>query len=706
MKLSTKSLGHSLGAILLLGSFSCLPAQQQRQSTAIQPDDTDVVRITTNLVQVDAVVTDRDGRVVANLTPGDFNLSVNGRQQQITNFSFAATKRTLSATETQGPPPEGWYARQINNTFALVIDDYCMSFESFASARRLAREFINERLQSHDAAAVISTRLGTGTLQQFTTDRRLLNAAIENLRWRPCRKAETSSSAPSGSDDGAITRANSARERDSFDRNAYGITALGTLEYVAHGLADLPGRKAVLMLSEGLPILSPNTGESGGDVLERLRRVIEKANRASAAVYTIHLRGLDPLFFDINDGPNPIRSAAMSADRGLLAAKRKEFNSGQDGLISLAESTGGIAVRNTNDFSGGLLRAVEDQQGYYLIGYHPDANTFDESGGARKFNSLKISLNNRPGYRVRTRHGFSSQVLPKPSPSVTTGADQLIRALRSPVGSDGLALRMTALLTNKTPAGWQVRSLLHLDAHNLSFRPVKDGWLLAMIDVVFVTLDASGSIVDQLTRSQTVRVREDKFEQIVSEGLIYVLDVPVRKSGPYEVRVAVRDHGSARVGSARQFIEVPDPKRDGLVVAALVVSGRPGGTRDRSDGRSTSLPLDGVAELASPEGPAVRRFKKNMTVDYGFEIYGANQRRDRELTTQIRLFSNGREIFAGQPQQFSPVQSHEMFIASGSFQLGESFPKGWCTLEISVSDPTRRKQSSAGSQWVDFEVVD
>ncbi|HJQ30907.1 MAG TPA: hypothetical protein VJ866_01935, partial [Pyrinomonadaceae bacterium] len=81
------------------------PAATQTQTPQAAPsptpqDDDEVVRITTNLVQVDAVVTDREGRQVTDLTAEDFELLENGRPRQVTNFSYIKL-----AQPTEAAPP-------------------------------------------------------------------------------------------------------------------------------------------------------------------------------------------------------------------------------------------------------------------------------------------------------------------------------------------------------------------------------------------------------------------------------------------------------------------------------------------------------------------------------------------------------------------------------------------------------------------------
>jgi hypothetical protein len=75
------------------------PEAQQEQRRQTDPQQEDVVRITTNLVQVDAVVTDRDRKPVTDLTAEDFEILEDGKPQQITNFSFVSTERAATTRE-------------------------------------------------------------------------------------------------------------------------------------------------------------------------------------------------------------------------------------------------------------------------------------------------------------------------------------------------------------------------------------------------------------------------------------------------------------------------------------------------------------------------------------------------------------------------------------------------------------------------------
>src|SRR5256714_594533 len=170
------------------------PGAPQKPETTIARDD--VVRITSNLVQIDAVVTDRKGKAVAGLGTEDFEIYEDGRPQRITNFSFIArdevgvstnalaAKKSDRATTTVNPVPTiRLRPEQIRRTFALVVDDLGLSFESMHYVRAALRKFVDEQIQPGDLVAIIRTGAGVGALQQFTSDKRLLYAAIERVKW-------------------------------------------------------------------------------------------------------------------------------------------------------------------------------------------------------------------------------------------------------------------------------------------------------------------------------------------------------------------------------------------------------------------------------------------------------------------------------------------------------------------------------------------
>src|SRR5690606_13125956 len=113
-------------------------------------------------------------------------------RQEITNFSYvdgtsaaASPKREAKKGEPAPPRSHDMRAGDVRRTIALVVDDLFMTFERVPGVKRAIRKFVDEQMQPGDLAAVVLTSKGTGVLQQFTSDKRLLHAAIDRVRFNP-----------------------------------------------------------------------------------------------------------------------------------------------------------------------------------------------------------------------------------------------------------------------------------------------------------------------------------------------------------------------------------------------------------------------------------------------------------------------------------------------------------------------------------------
>ncbi len=201
-------MGLKMTASVLLELFLCLSivGQTPRVQQSKKADDDEVVRITTNLVQVDAVVTDKKGSLVTDLKPEEFQIFEDGKPRQISNFSLvllpgqsaAQPGKSALAIDRNAPgvPPVPLRPEQGRRTIALVVDDLGLSFESTYHVREALKKYVDQQMLPGDLVAIIRTSGGIGALQQFTTDKRQLYAAIEKIRWYPNGRSGVSAIAP------------------------------------------------------------------------------------------------------------------------------------------------------------------------------------------------------------------------------------------------------------------------------------------------------------------------------------------------------------------------------------------------------------------------------------------------------------------------------------------------------------------------------
>src|SRR4030095_3517884 len=232
-----------------------------------------------------------------------------------------------------------------------------------------------------------------------------------------------------------------------------------------------------------------------------------------------------------------------------------DFIESQEGLNYLAQQTGGFFIRNTNDLSGGVRKVLNDQSSYYLIGFVPEASTFkhDKVVG---FHDLTVKVT-RPDVRVRTRSGFFGISDEENKPLQQSFGQTLLAALSSPFNSGDIGLRLTSMFGFDPQKGPFVSSLLHVDANDLTFAPEPNGQRKASFEVAAFTFGDNGKVVDQSIRSYVVHMTEREYQHTLKAGIFYRVNLPIKKPGAYQLRTAVRDSASLKLGSANQFIEVP-----------------------------------------------------------------------------------------------------------------------------------------------------
>ena len=235
-----------------------------------------------------------------------------------------------------------------------------------------------------------------------------------------------------------------------------------------------------------------------------------------------------------------IQRARVSATRSMTV-----FNS-QSGMNYLADETGGRFYDDANDLSVPVRRALNLEKGYYLIGYQPDADTFK----SKKFNKIEIKVK-RPELNVRSRSGFFGVTDESLRPKKRTGDSELYEAIAAPLPNAGLNLQLTAFFGNTESEGSFVRTVLYLDGEQISFVDEPNGIKKGVFDVVAVTLNEKNELVDEFNRTHTIRFPAANLADVKQNGLIYTADIPVKKPGAYNFRVAIRDVTSRQLGFSR-----------------------------------------------------------------------------------------------------------------------------------------------------------
>jgi len=648
------------------------PTGDPRFTPQVSAQPAPAIRVGVDLVRIDATVTDGRGRHVPDLSSRDFELFQDGRRQTITTFAYVAAGDSSSFMGDGAIAPgiaRTPSAEQVRRTIAIVVDDLGLSFESTHRVREVLRNFVDREVQPGDLVAILRTGAGVGALQQFTTDRRMLHAAVEHVRFNMMARV------PSFQVDRV----------DAFRNEVFTAGTLGAIQYIVRGVSELPGRKSVVVLSDGFRLTDAD--RRYGRVWESLRSLVDSANRAGVVIYTIGARGL------VAAGP-----AAEDSRRGWADERLVDLRATEDGLDVLAADTGGLFLHNTNDLDGALRRTLEDQRGYYLIGYVPDSATF--SGRTPRFHSLRVRVT-RPGLRVRSRRGFFGR--PDEARQPATAANRMQSAVTSPFAAGDIRLRLSSLFAQIEKVGPVVQSYMHVDARDLQFSDEPDGTRSAKIEVLAVTFGDNGAVADQKGQRYTVSLSSERYAKALQNGFIYTLQVPIKHAGPYQLRMALRDVNSDRLGSATQFIEVPDVKKRRLTLSSVIVQAaaheQPAVANDATE--------DGVEDVDPLASVALRTFRQGTAVNYGCYIYNAriSSSGQQQLEYEVRLYQDGMEVLRTGPHPVgTPTHSAEHPFAGGMLKLAHEMMPGTYVLEVDVTDRLAKKHSRA-TQTVDFDVI-
>lgn len=700
---------------------------QQASTPSPTPEDNDVVKISTNLIQVDVTVTDSKGKVITDLKPEEIEIYENGEKQKISNFSFVSAGQPVVETTEQKDqkakdakdavplPSAVLRPEKIRRTVALVVDDLSLSFESTYQVRRALKKFVDEQMQDGDLVAIIRTGAGIGALQQFTSDKRQLYAAIDKVKWNPIGNGKIGAFAPieptpleqlkaagaTISDDDLQDEKNRTNSQNDFRSSVFATGTLGALKYIVTGMSELPGRKSVILLSEGFRLLERDEQgfSDSGRVLDFLRELTDLANRSSVVFYTIDARGLQTTGFTAEDQVTDTNPAAMEQK---LSDRRDELSETQDGLRYLAAETGGFAVLNSNDIAGGVRRVINDQS-YYLIGYLPDSETFDPV--KRRYNKLEVKVN-RKDVHVRYRSGFFNVVDKNTAaaPTTQTPAQQLQIALMSPFGVNGISLRLNALFGNSEKDGSFVRSLIHVPANELKFVDQADGSKTAVFEVLAASFGDNGQVIDQIAKTYTLNAKSDSYKRLLDQGFVYHFAFPVKKPGAYQYRIAIRDAQGGAVGSASQFIEVPNLKKSLLTLSSIVIE-----SLSPEQWKQISDPAGGPVESNSLDETALRQIKAGSVLHYGYEIYNAKLASSGkpDVSTKVRIIEDGKVVLDGVPRPLDAEGQKDMhrLLGSAAISLGSKMLPGDYILQIIVTDNSAPDKKRVATQYVEFEVV-
>jgi VWFA-related protein len=584
------------------------------------------------LVEVDAVITDSEGRVVRDLRREDFEILENGKPQTIDRMAFVeipiehAGLRPAAADAPRSDVQTN-LQRFDGRLYVLLLDDVQTSPERARRVKVAATRFVDENLERGDIAAVFHVSGSGAANQDFTSNRRLLLSAIDRFQGRKARSetlnridesnrlrqlvsgARVAVEAPPVKDLDEAARAHDARR--AFDA----IAAVGQRLTVVRGR-----RKALLWFGEGVTYdMFDLSRTQATAVVESARAAVAAATRANLVIYGVDARGLAGLGEEMAQMSNvAVDPASKLGASGL----QQELGRSQEHLRKVSNETGGFAVTNTDEFARAFDRVVMENSAYYLLGYYPVDGTRD---GAYRRIDVKVR---RPGVSVRARSGYlPARHTMDPAPA---GAPAALRdALASPVFQSALqmATHAAAFKGKGNKASVLVTTEYAAAAFEVRATQADSG---DRLQASVIAVDPEGRIAasDHTSIGLDVKPQTRQAMKVLGVRTHSRLELA---PGRYQLRVAAV-LANGLVGSVHQDLEVHDftasePTMSDLVLTSIVA------------GLVPTAQMDERLRKVLPAPPsAVRDFRQDEAIALFAETYeaGAAPSRGGIFSTTVR----------------------------------------------------------------------
>lgn len=727
---------------LLLAIILTLPAPHLLRAQTSPPQDDEVVRIRSHEVKLDIVVRDRRGRPVKDLKDSDFEVYEDGVRQQLQSFRFVS--RADGTGESPAParvgdpnataPGDAAPPATANTTpgiTALVFDR--LSPEARSLARKAGMAYAQEGMAGGDFTGVFGIDQSLRTLQNFTDDPELVKQAIDRATGaatstyasgagrvrdltdrsasldQQMASAQSAAAAAGAARDGAgaseaaaaggqaaleqafIQMQTNMLERfEELERNQQGFATINSLLAVINPMQRLPGRKTLILFSEGLALPA--------SVMMKFPSVISAANRANVSIYAIDAAGLR------------IESGTAEAARELnsLAARRmqqtgrstdasgpylKALERNEDllrldprsGLGTLATETGGFLIHDTNDLTSGLRRINDDMRGYYLVSYIPSNTDYDG-----RFRQISVKLS-RPNFELQTRKGYYAVESAGQLPVLDYEAPALAAAQHARSKPNPFSFRAGALSYPANNRAGLALVLAEAPLTAFTFAVSKDKKSYQTdFSVVALIKDRSGQVIQKLSQHYPLTGPLESRDAARKGDLLFYRETQL-PPGSYTIELIGYDAATGRASVRTSALEIPGADESKPRLSSVAVLKR--GERLSAEELLRNQPLHFGDLLVYPNmGEPIQR-SATQQLAFFFTAWPVQGSPDA-LQLTLEILQNNRSLARTSGQLPAADQQGQIKYAS-SFPL-EKFKPGAYELKVTVSDGRSSVSRSTG----------
>jgi VWFA-related protein len=669
--------------------------EEAKQENAVKGNY--AIKVAVEEVRLDAVVLDSNWKPITDLTADDFEIIQDKVPQKVLSSVYLTNQETKDAGSwlpgskrvRKAPQiPSVLDRNNVNRIMVFVVDDFSMSFEQLYFARMGLQRFVERQMKPGDMVAILRTICGSSAISMFSSDKRDLEAKIDNLRQY----------------------ANSDQYAEIFDRQ------LQMLRYGIGALRDMPGRKAIMLIS-AQPNIKKEIYRSvaamfaGKDIdylgmySTALNRLADEALRAKVVVHTMDIHGLETPNLDHIDAE---QLENMEPSQRSSQPFRDLDDRNLDALNPIMVKTGGVLIQNNNFFVDGIGEKINNiMNGYYLLSYAPPFGTF-EKGSKDVYHKVKVRVM-RKGATVYARDGFLSRTETVAAPRY---ANPLQEAIFSPFLNKDLKVNMASGFLDDAQAGYVLRSWLHVDARDLTITENPGEGFFVKLETMCLTSDINGGVNDARKLTYDFKIREENLSWIREHGIRFSLLLPIKMPGAYYVHAAIRDLNSGKIGSAYQFVQIPNLKRKLLALSNIFVVSQKEDVEWIRTGKAGDLNktmFEPVLKRGERYSPALRQYASGKNLNFMAVAYNSKHNKEKPpmLEVQSVLYKDGAEIYKSEfkPLELGGVTNYGRIPITQKLNLDSALSNGTYVLELLVRDQNRREKDGLLSQVLDFQVM-
>jgi VWFA-related protein len=650
------------------------------------------LRVFSDLVLIDAQVTDRAGKPLKGLKPDQFVVLEDGKPQFIISFDYYDVETVETAGSADAPRVmvtigETAQSEEIRATLrdrrllVLFFDLTSLQPPDLLRSRDAAARFLREQMTNADLVSVVSFGNRLKVVANFTNDRALLAKALDRLQ--PGKDTELSSVASASAQSGEVAVSEDTGDAFTPDETEFNVfntdRKLAAMESLSQVLRDIPGRKAVISFTSGIT-------QTGQENQSQLRATTDAANRGNVSFYTVDSRGLEAA------PPGGDSSHAASSGTSLFSGdavfrQAADRQNSRETLATLATDTGGRSFFDLGDFREAFQKAQQDSSGYYLIGYN--SNNAKQDGRWRRVD-VKVRT---AGARIRSREGYFA---PRKYGQFTAEdrERQLEQALQADTPQVELAL---ALETAQFRVGKDeifVPIAAKLSPAALDWAEHR-GQRVAEFDFAAeVREQSSGRSVASLRDTVRVQLDPARFSEIRQRPLLYQGGI-ILGPGNYHLKFLVRENATGKIGTFEQPLRISAAQPDKLELSSLLLSSQVQAIGDsvsnRKEVQTKALapgtkmrhsPLEVAGERIIPS--VTRVFTAGQTLHALFQAYLPEKAQAGKLRAGLVFFREGART--GDTGLFLPAEidaGSRSAVFRQSVSLAD-FAPGRYTVEVVV----------------------